>query len=889
MPDEVVLTPGGYRLKSRVHFIEPDCLVGGHAGRLSKVHRQKGVVADLGPMVQRPGGEPLLPANIVRRAETPAAAGAGPVPNLGSGWITYASWTRPAGQHVALFKTAWTVPPPPATQSGQTVFLFNGIQNSSMIYQPVLQWGPSAAGGGNYWAVASWYADGQTGHSFYSSLVRVNPGDVLVGVMAITGQQTVLGDTSPVSPSLASLGGRLYIAWKGDGNDNLNVMYSADNGATFGNKYTSPETSPKAPALCVHNGNLYIAWKGDGNDNLNVARVNIQGNAITGLVNKVTLRDTSPQSPALASLGGRLYIAWKGDGNDNLNVMYSADNGATFANKYTSPETSPQAPALTAHNGNLYIGWKGDGNDNLNVARVNIQGNAITGFVNKVILGDTSPVSPTLASLNGRLYLGWKGDGNDNLNVMYSADNGATFGNKYISIQTSPQPPALASHNGNLYIGWKGDGNDNLNVSEVAISGAAIAGFMGAGSAFSYDCYFQGIANTNLPIGNIEELYWCVETLEAYGITKAFDYPETWDTKMQGIELRLGPAEATLNWLATNAVTDTGQHTIVVSDASPGGDVDLYYFSSFFIDKRVLGDTSPVNPALASLNGRLYLGWKGDGNDNLNVMYSADNGNTFGNKYTSPETSPKAPALCAHNGSLYIAWKGDGNDNLNVARVNLQGNAITGFVNKVILRDTSPQSPALASLNGRLYIAWKGDGNDNLNVMYSADNGNTFGNKYTSPETSPQAPALTVHNGNLYIGWKGDGNDNLNVARVNIQGNAITGFVNKAILGDTSPVSPALASMNGRLYIGWKGDGNDYLNVMYSADNGATFGNKYTSPETSPQAPALAMQNNILFIGWKGDGNDNLNVAQVAGGVVTPSTMEMEALTAAAATAGVNP
>ena len=288
--------------------------------------------------------------------------------------------------------------------------------------------------------------------------------------------------------------------------------------------------------------------------------------------------------------------------------------------------------------------------------------------------------------------------------------------------------------------------------------------------------------------------------------------------------------------------------------------------------KITLGDTSPLSPALASLNGRLFLGWKGDGNDNLNVMYSTDNGQTFGNKYTSPETSPQAPALTAHNGNLYIAWKGDGNNNLNVALVNQQGNNITGF-SKVTLGDTSPVSPALASLNGRLYLAWKGSGNDNLNVMYSTDNGHTFGNKYTSPETSPQAPALAVHNGNLYIAWKGDSNDNLNVALVNQQGAAITGF-SKVTLGDTSPKTPVLASLNGWLYLAWKGDGNDNLNVMYSTDNGHTFGNKYTSPETSPQAPALAVHNGRLFIGWKGDGNDNLNISVVgvAASVITGFT-----------------
>ena len=46
----------------------------------------------------------------------------------------------------------WQVPPPPSVQdSGEVVFLFNGIQNYGTnfgILQPVLQWGVSAAGAG---------------------------------------------------------------------------------------------------------------------------------------------------------------------------------------------------------------------------------------------------------------------------------------------------------------------------------------------------------------------------------------------------------------------------------------------------------------------------------------------------------------------------------------------------------------------------------------------------------------------------------------------------------------------------------------------------------------------------------------------------------------------
>jgi hypothetical protein len=178
--DEHVLTPGGFRLRSLVHFIEPGHLLDLAGGNIRKIHISGREVTNFGPLRIRPGAEPLMPGNVVRHPTV--------VPALGSGWITYASWTNNTGRPVSRFATTWVVPPAPTTNHGQTIFLFNGIQNSTMIYQPVLQWGPSAAGGGSYWAVASWYVDGQGGVAFHSNLVRVNPGDVLVGVMRQTAQ-----------------------------------------------------------------------------------------------------------------------------------------------------------------------------------------------------------------------------------------------------------------------------------------------------------------------------------------------------------------------------------------------------------------------------------------------------------------------------------------------------------------------------------------------------------------------------------------------------------------------------------------------------------------------------------------------------------------------------
>jgi hypothetical protein len=177
---KLVATPGGYRDPSLVHLIEPDHVLTLENGNLRKMHVAGHEVVDFGVLRQRQTGIPLMPGNVAR---DPAK-----VPALGSGWISYASWTNNTGHPVSRFSTTWVVPPAPSTDHGQTIFLFNGIQNSTMIYQPVLQWGPSAAGGGSYWAVASWYVDGQGGPAFHSNLVRVNSGDVLTGVMHLTGQ-----------------------------------------------------------------------------------------------------------------------------------------------------------------------------------------------------------------------------------------------------------------------------------------------------------------------------------------------------------------------------------------------------------------------------------------------------------------------------------------------------------------------------------------------------------------------------------------------------------------------------------------------------------------------------------------------------------------------------
>jgi hypothetical protein len=212
----------------------------------------------------------------------------------------------------------------------------------------------------------------------------------------------------------------------------------------------------------------------------------------------------------------------------------------------------------------------------------------------------------------------------------------------------------------------------------------------------------------------------------------------------------------------------------------------------------ILAETSEISPALASHNGRLFLAWRGSGNDQLNIAFAEFDPGGLLLRFTGKrvvEESERAPALASHNGHLHLAWTGL-DERLNVAKVVLFGNTAGGFgiegiEGKVILGETTEAAPALASHNGRLFLAWKGSGNDALSLAFSAD-GAAFTTR-TFTETSSHGPSLASHSGRLFYSWKGSGNENLNIARVVLFGNTAGGFGiegldAKATLRDTSTV-----------------------------------------------------------------------------------------------------
>lgn len=197
------------------------------------------------------------------------------------------------------------------------------------------------------------------------------------GIDAIE-ENVTLSDSTSDAPALASHDGRLFVAWKGSDNENLNVMFSDDNGTTFHGKNVSAETSNAGPSLASHNGELFISWKGTGAGYLNVARVGLIANTagsftIAGIVDNVTLSSFSDYAPAIASLSGLLFLVWAARAGDyRINIVSSAD-GKTFSSTWTDNHSaSGVAPAIAVLK-RMHIAWVSmDSSNEIHVATLRI-------------------------------------------------------------------------------------------------------------------------------------------------------------------------------------------------------------------------------------------------------------------------------------------------------------------------------------------------------------------------------------------------------------------------------------------------------------------------------------------------------------------------------------
>lgn len=167
MPDlpHFVPTSKGPRLRSQVVEVGGGARVRRPEQPLESALRTRGVTAQVGAA-----------------PETAAPAG---------GWVSWGDWQNTAAAPISAFVATWVVPPAPAADSGQTIYLFNGLQDAGgqHILQPVLQWGPSpASGSGPQWGLASFWVGGPSDPLFCTQWIAVAPGTSVTGRMQVAAQ-----------------------------------------------------------------------------------------------------------------------------------------------------------------------------------------------------------------------------------------------------------------------------------------------------------------------------------------------------------------------------------------------------------------------------------------------------------------------------------------------------------------------------------------------------------------------------------------------------------------------------------------------------------------------------------------------------------------------------
>ncbi len=630
-PQSLVLTPGGYRHPSLVHRLDKGYGVTRAANVLRKLDLRTGNTID-------------LPVSLTALPVRPA---------LGSGWITDSSFTNTTGQPFYFFSTVWTVPPAPSTQSGQTIFLFNAFLDSSEndILQPVLQWGPSQAGGGNFWSVACWFVDA-SGNAFYHDPVQVNEGDTLVGVMSLTGQS---GGSFSYNCFFQGIDGTELVV-----NNISQLVVATETLECYGIQQCSdyPNTSFTAmvgidiktaaggtPAASGSRLDAY--WGADSSQHVNFIDSNGHIHEMyihpgAGWVNN-DLTVFSGGTPA--ATGSALDGYWGSDssqhvnfidGNGHIHELYIHPGAGWVDNDLTVFSSGTPAAPGSALDGY----WGTDNSQHVNF----IDGN---GHIHELYIhpgagwvdNDLTVFSSGTPAASGSALDGYWGtdnsqhvnfiDRNGHIHELY-IHPGAGWVDNDLTVFSSGTPAAPGSaldgywgtdnsqhvnfidrngHIHELYIrpgaGWVDNDLTVFSSGTPAAPGSALDGYWGTDNSqhvnfvdrngHIHELYIHpgaGWVDNDLTVfssgtpaapGSALDGYWGsdssqhVNFIERNGqVHELFIYPGAAGWVDNNLT-QFGGADMSLSWQVEDRVTDCRQHTVIASNASPGGEVDLWY------------------------------------------------------------------------------------------------------------------------------------------------------------------------------------------------------------------------------------------------------------------------------------------------------------------------
>jgi hypothetical protein len=264
---------------------------------------------------------------------------------------------------------------------------------------------------------------------------------------------------------------------------------------------------------------------------------------------------------------------------------------------------------------------------------------------------------------------------------------------------------------------------------------------------------------------------------------------------------------------------------------------------------------------------RLAMAWKGSGGDS-NIWFSSCSGpgNWTPQVPLDGVRSSHGPALSGFPSSgpsprLYLAWKGEGNDN-RLFWTRSSTDLVTFEPHRRFDDRLSSTRPALAEFDNKLVMAWKSSHDDQ--IYWSTFDGNSWSPQQSIPgRSTSHAPALAAFGNRLFMFWQGSGNDarifhaTLPTGSLGIwSGGEEVAFLRADAKGMTregvnTDSHVAAVARGASLILAYRGQPGDTAVWFMAFANG-----EWSAPFTVPGAgtytgPGAAVLNGSLLIAWK--------------------------------------
>ena len=234
-----------------------------------------------------------------------------------------------------------------------------------------------------------------------------------------------------------------------------------------------------------------------------------------------------------------------------------------------------------------------------------------------------------------------------------------------------------------------------------------------SGSSYTYECQFQGISGTQLTISNMPLMNAPFIVLETYGVpesqgTTTYNYNPSCYDAFTSVAIKVGSAEPSYSWSIFNFVQDVGEYTSVVSNANPGGQVNVYSSNSGLPICPTVGaagpymsTTAPATQALPTC-GAANAYYYGTGSESVTAVGFPTTAPSSGSFSVQVNYNNAAPRV-VHVDLCTASWNCFSTQNSGV----LPTPAGTGSVQIEVTVSNAP-----ASSNGYVWSVWTVSGTD---------------------------------------------------------------------------------------------------------------------------------------------------------------------------------